>query len=79
MQRFYNFVTLLPSWRLKILYSLLIPNLIPGLSDLCFQFIPMPVLYGVFLYMGVSSLQGIQVLHGSAQTMSSHCELTSPD
>ncbi|XP_042309886.1 electroneutral sodium bicarbonate exchanger 1 isoform X2 [Sceloporus undulatus] len=24
------------------------------------QFIPMPVLYGVFLYMGVSSLQGIQ-------------------
>eukprot|EP00069_Balaena_mysticetus_P013034 bmy_07748T0 len=26
------------------------------------KFIPMPVLYGVFLYMGVSSLQGIQVL-----------------
>lgn len=26
-----------------------------------FQFIPMPVLYGVFLYMGVSSLKGIQV------------------
>ncbi|KFR15731.1 Sodium-driven chloride bicarbonate exchanger, partial [Opisthocomus hoazin] len=25
-----------------------------------FQFIPMPVLYGVFLYMGVSSLRGIQ-------------------
>ncbi|NP_001392197.1 electroneutral sodium bicarbonate exchanger 1 isoform 7 [Homo sapiens] len=25
-----------------------------------FKFIPMPVLYGVFLYMGVSSLQGIQ-------------------
>lgn len=25
------------------------------------QFIPMPVLYGVFLYMGVSSLRGIQV------------------
>ncbi|KFP85658.1 Sodium-driven chloride bicarbonate exchanger, partial [Apaloderma vittatum] len=24
------------------------------------QFIPMPVLYGVFLYMGVSSLKGIQ-------------------
>ncbi|KFZ53722.1 Sodium-driven chloride bicarbonate exchanger, partial [Antrostomus carolinensis] len=24
------------------------------------QFIPMPVLYGVFLYMGVSSLRGIQ-------------------
>lgn len=32
------------------------------LFDLCFrQFIPMPVLYGVFLYMGVSSLKGIQV------------------
>lgn len=27
----------------------------------CFQFIPMPVLYGVFLYMGASSLRGIQV------------------
>ncbi|OXB77745.1 UNVERIFIED_CONTAM: hypothetical protein H355_013133 [Colinus virginianus] len=26
------------------------------------KFIPMPVLYGVFLYMGVSSLKGIQVL-----------------
>lgn len=26
------------------------------------QFIPMPVLYGVFLYMGVSSLKGIQVI-----------------
>uniref|UniRef100_A0A672IHE3 Anion exchange protein n=1 Tax=Salarias fasciatus TaxID=181472 RepID=A0A672IHE3_SALFA len=26
------------------------------------QFIPMPVLYGVFLYMGVASLSGIQVL-----------------
>lgn len=26
-----------------------------------FQFIPMPVLYGVFLYMGASSLKGIQV------------------
>jgi len=25
------------------------------------QFIPMPVLYGVFLYMGASSLKGIQV------------------
>lgn len=28
---------------------------------ICFQFIPMPVLYGVFLYMGASSLRGIQV------------------
>lgn len=27
------------------------------------QFIPMPVLYGVFLYMGASSLKGIQVNH----------------
>lgn len=27
----------------------------------CLQFIPMPVLYGVFLYMGASSLKGIQV------------------
>lgn len=26
-----------------------------------FQYIPMPVLYGVFLYMGVASLSGIQV------------------
>lgn len=26
------------------------------------QFIPMPVLYGVFLYMGASSLKGIQVI-----------------
>lgn len=26
------------------------------------QFIPMPVLYGVFLYMGVASLNGIQVM-----------------
>lgn len=28
---------------------------------LSFQYIPMPVLYGVFLYMGVASLNGIQV------------------
>ena len=28
---------------------------------LCLQYIPMPVLYGVFLYMGVASLSGIQV------------------
>ncbi len=28
----------------------------------CPQRIPMPVLYGVFLYMGASSLRGIQVL-----------------
>lgn len=28
---------------------------------LLFQFIPMPVLYGVFLYMGVASLNGVQV------------------
>lgn len=31
------------------------------MSSLFPQFIPMPVLYGVFLYMGVSSLKGIQV------------------
>lgn len=31
------------------------------------QFIPMPVLYGVFLYMGVSSLGGIQVCNFVAQ------------
>lgn len=30
-------------------------------SHLSLQFIPMPVLYGVFLYMGVASLSGIQV------------------
>ena len=31
-------------------------------TTLCvFQFIPMPVLYGVFLYMGVASLNGVQV------------------
>ena len=28
---------------------------------LSFQYIPLPVLYGVFLYMGVASLNGIQV------------------
>lgn len=27
-----------------------------------FQFIPMPVLYGVFLYMGLSSLRGVQMI-----------------
>ena len=30
-------------------------------SNLSLQFIPMPVLYGVFLYMGVASLNGVQV------------------
>lgn len=29
--------------------------------DVLMQYIPMPVLYGVFLYMGVASLHGIQV------------------
>lgn len=28
-----------------------------------FQYIPMPVLYGVFLYMGVSSLHGMQIVN----------------
>ena len=32
----------------------------PPVFSLC-QYIPMPVLYGVFLYMGVASLSGIQV------------------
>lgn len=31
------------------------------MCPLFLQFIPMPVLYGVFLYMGASSLKGIQV------------------
>lgn len=34
------------------------------------QFIPMPVLYGVFLYMGASSLKGIQVNPEIADTTS---------
>jgi len=38
-----------------------------------FQFIPMPVLYGVFLYMGVSSLRGIQV-----QTFFTACSMSAP-
>lgn len=29
--------------------------------SLFLKFIPMPVLYGVFLYMGVASLNGVQV------------------
>lgn len=32
-----------------------------ALPPLSFQYIPLPVLYGVFLYMGVASLNGIQV------------------
>ncbi|TRY64872.1 hypothetical protein DNTS_024581 [Danionella cerebrum] len=31
-------------------------------ADSCVQFIPMPVLYGVFLYMGVASLNGVQFM-----------------
>uniref|UniRef100_A0A3Q3K0G9 Anion exchange protein n=1 Tax=Monopterus albus TaxID=43700 RepID=A0A3Q3K0G9_MONAL len=34
--------------------------LTPGLEGMKCMFIPMPVLYGVFLYMGVASLSGIQ-------------------
>ncbi|MBN3305497.1 S4A8 protein, partial [Amia calva] len=34
--------------------------LLMGMSVFMTSFIPMPVLYGVFLYMGVSSLKGIQ-------------------
>lgn len=41
-------------FNVKCTYKVLILNI-------CFQFIPMPVLYGVFLYMGASSLRGIQV------------------
>lgn len=33
------------------------------------QFIPMPVLYGVFLYMGVASLNGVQVSSCSAASV----------
>ena len=29
---------------------------------LCFQHVPMAVLYGVFLYMGVTSLSGVQFI-----------------
>lgn len=39
----------------------LAPSLPSQIASLLLQFIPMPVLYGVFLYMGVSSLKGIQV------------------
>lgn len=34
---------------------------IDDLRPCALQFIPMPVLYGVFLYMGVASLNGVQV------------------
>lgn len=37
-----------------------------NIMSLFFQLIPMPVLYGVFLYMGVSSLKGIQVRNYAA-------------
>lgn len=30
-------------------------------GDVVLQYIPMPVLFGVFLFMGTSSLKGIQV------------------
>lgn len=33
------------------------------------QFIPMPVLYGVFLYMGVASLNGVQVSFTTLATL----------
>ena len=39
----------------------LFPNLQPVVS--VFQFIPMAVLYGVFLYMGISSLKGMQLVN----------------
>lgn len=37
------------------------------------QFIPMPVLYGVFLYMGVASLNGVQVSFITLTTHSWTC------
>lgn len=39
------------------------------------QFIPMPVLYGVFLYMGVASLNGVQVIFTEFYSLSNY---TSP-
>ncbi|VDQ03091.1 unnamed protein product [Trichobilharzia regenti] len=40
------------------------PRKITNLINLCFSFlkrIPMPVLYGIFLFMGISSMYGIQM------------------
>lgn len=43
------------------------------------QFIPMPVLYGVFLYMGVASLNGVQVSLTTSlsanHSWASHCKM----
>lgn len=46
---------------LKLLKGHMVPPALVLMSRLFPQFIPMPVLYGVFLYMGASSLKGIQV------------------
>lgn len=36
-------------------------ELLCQLSTFFYQFIPMPVLYGIFLYMGVAAISSIQV------------------
>ena len=41
--------------------SCILYDLITAFLYFLMQFIPMPVLYGVFLYMGVTSLGGVQV------------------
>jgi hypothetical protein len=49
----------------KVLLKLFLNvHVISNLNKMCLlpQFIPMPVLYGVFLYMGVSSLRGMQLV-----------------
>ena len=43
-----------------VYFHLLTPYFIVRLSSLL-QFIPLPVLYGLFLFMGISSLSGVQV------------------
>lgn len=47
----------------KIREHIIFENNLHLSSFVSLQFIPMPVLYGVFLYMGASSLKGIQVKH----------------
>lgn len=50
------------STALPTVYILTTVSMSPLLSlSVSLQLIPMPVLYGVFLFMGVSSLDGIQV------------------
>ena len=42
-------------------YIMQVMSWVGKVVSVVFQFIPMPVLYGVFLYMGVASLNGVQV------------------